>query len=44
MVEVDLDKCFSTAYSVKPGQDEKFPFFIAVIHVDLTGLKHAACR
>jgi hypothetical protein len=28
--------------SFKPGQDEKFPFFMAVIHVDLTGLKHAA--
>jgi hypothetical protein len=28
--------------SFNPGQDEKFPFFIALIHVDLTGLKHAA--
>jgi hypothetical protein len=43
-VEVDLDKCFSTVCSFNPGQDEKFPFFIALIHVDLTGLKHAACR
>jgi hypothetical protein len=42
VVEVDLDKCFSTACSVNPDQDEKFPFFIAMIHVDLTGLKHAA--
>jgi hypothetical protein len=41
-VEVDLDKYFSTLCSFKPGQDEKFPFFIAAIHVDLTGLKHAA--
>jgi hypothetical protein len=39
-----LDKCFSTACSVNPGHDVKFPLFIAVIHVDLTGLKHAACR
>jgi hypothetical protein len=39
-----LDKCFLTAFSVNPGHDEKFPFFIAVIHVDLTGLKHEACR
>jgi hypothetical protein len=34
----------STVCSFNPGQDEKFPFFIALIHVDLTGLKHAACR
>jgi hypothetical protein len=44
VVEVDLDKRFSTACSDNPGQDEKNPFFIAAIHVDLTGLKHAACR
>jgi hypothetical protein len=44
MVEVNLDKCFSTTCSVNPGQDANFPFFISVIHVDLTGLRHAACR
>jgi hypothetical protein len=39
-----LDKYFSTACSAKPGHDVKCPFLIAVIHVDFTGLKHAACR
>jgi hypothetical protein len=29
---------------LNPGQDEKNQFFISLIHVDLTGLKHAACR
>jgi hypothetical protein len=44
VVAVDFDKCFSTACSVNTGQDKKFPFLMAVIKVDLTGLKHAACR
>jgi hypothetical protein len=44
VVAVDLDKCFSTACSVNPGHDKKFPFLMAVIQVDLPGLKHAACR
>jgi hypothetical protein len=40
----DFDKCFSIARSVSPGHDVKLPLLIADIHVDLTGLKHAACR
>jgi hypothetical protein len=43
-VACDLDMCISTARSVNPGHYVKLPFFIAAIHVDLTGLKHAACR
>jgi hypothetical protein len=43
-VAVDFDKCFSTACSVRPGQDEKFPFLMAFIHVDFTGLNAVACR
>jgi hypothetical protein len=43
-VAVDFDKCFSTACSVMPGQDEKFPSLIAFIHVDFTGLNAVACR
>jgi hypothetical protein len=40
----DFDKCFSTERYVSPGHDMKLPSLIAAIHVDLTGLKHAACR
>jgi hypothetical protein len=43
VVAVAFDKCFSTACSVNPGHDKKFPFLMAVIQVDFTGLKHAAC-
>jgi hypothetical protein len=43
VVAVDFDRYFSTACSVNPGHDKKFPFIMAVIQVDLTGLKHAAC-
>jgi hypothetical protein len=43
-VAVDFDKCFSTACSVRPGQDAKFPFFISFIHIDFTGLNAVACR
>jgi hypothetical protein len=43
-VAVDFDKCFSIACSVRPDYDEKFPFLIAFIHVDLTGLNAVACR
>jgi hypothetical protein len=40
----EFDRYFSTACSVNPDHDVKLPFLIAAIHVDLTGLKHAACR
>jgi hypothetical protein len=44
VVDVDLDKCFSTACYFNPSQDVKCPFLIAVVHVDFTGLTHAARR
>jgi hypothetical protein len=42
VVEVYFDMYFSTFCSFNLGHDEKFPFLMALIHVDLTGLKHAA--
>ena len=30
--------------SMRPGHLAKFPFFIALIKVDFTGLKHVACK
>jgi hypothetical protein len=43
-VDDEFDSYFSTACSVNPGHDVKLPLLIAAIRVDLTGLKHAACR
>jgi hypothetical protein len=40
----DFDRYLSTARSVNQGSDVKLPFLIAAIHVDFTGLEHAACR
>lgn len=39
-----LGRCFFIAFTVSPGHVEKKPFSTALIHVDGTGLKAAACR
>jgi hypothetical protein len=43
-VAMDLGKCLRTAGADMPGHVMKLLFFMARSHVDVTGLKHAACR
>jgi hypothetical protein len=43
-VAINLGRCFQTRLAVRPGQVAKCPFWMAQIHVDGTGLPHAACR
>ena len=44
MVAMDLGKCLATALTVRPGQDVKTPFCMALIQVASTGLNVAACK
>ena len=37
-------RCLVTAAVVKPGQVTKWPLSIALVNVDVVGLKHAACK
>ena len=41
---VDIGKCLATLEVLTAGQELKLLWLIASIHVDLTGLKHAACK
>jgi hypothetical protein len=41
-VDADLVRYFSTLFSFNPSHEEKKSFLIALIQVDLTGLKYAA--
>ena len=40
----DLGRYLLTTSVVRPGQDWKTPFFIALSHVVVEGLNAAACR
>ena len=41
-VAVEIERCLEISWGVRPGQDLKWCFLIAVIIVDLTGEKQAA--
>ena len=41
---MDLGKCLATALAVRPGQDVKNPFCIALIQVAGAGLNAATCK
>ena len=41
---MDFGGCLATALAVRPSQDVKNPFWMALIHVAGTGLKAAACK
>ena len=41
---IGLFKYFLTNCEVRPGQEAKYPASIALHHVEIVGLKAAACR
>ena len=43
IVSIDCGQYFSALLYVNPGHELKFPFFIALSHVDRTGNPAAAC-
>ena len=43
-VATDFGKCLLMLLTGRPDQLMKYPFFTAVVHVDVTGLPAAACK
>jgi hypothetical protein len=43
-VATDFGRCCRTVLAVSIGQERKNPWLMALVHVAVAGLKHAACR